>query len=247
MMSTSSPRGAFCAASLRSSSKSLSPDAARVFRGPGEMAWTRMPRGPQLVGEVPARRLERRLHRPHHVVVGHHPVRADVAHGEHRPAVLHQGCGQLRHPDEGVAGDVHRLGEPCRRAVQEPALEVLLRREGDGVDQAVQLPPASPDEVEHRLELAGDAHVQRGGERRSHLAGERLDVGPCLLVQPGDRQLRPQQCGTPWRSRRRWTGRWPLRPPEPCGPGGPVGSCPAWRIPPCVRRWRGARWPASPA
>jgi hypothetical protein len=37
MMSTSSPIGARCAASLRSRSKSFRPEAARVFSGPGEI------------------------------------------------------------------------------------------------------------------------------------------------------------------------------------------------------------------
>ena len=46
MMSTSSPIGARCAASVSSRSKSLSEDAARVLSGPGEIACTRMPLPP---------------------------------------------------------------------------------------------------------------------------------------------------------------------------------------------------------
>ena len=141
MMSTSSPIGARCAASLSSRSKSFRPEAARVFSGPGEIACTRMPLRPELVGEIAAAGFERRLHRAHHVVVRHDLVRAVVAHREHRAAVLHQRRRELRHAHERVAGHVHRLREARRRAVEQAALQVFLRREGDRVHEDVEPAP----------------------------------------------------------------------------------------------------------
>ena len=44
---------------------------------------------PEFISQIPAGGLQRRLHRAHDVVVRDHPIRAKVAHGEHRPAVSH--------------------------------------------------------------------------------------------------------------------------------------------------------------
>ena len=189
MMSTSSPIGARCAASLSSRSKSLRPEAARVLSGPGEIACTRMPLAAQLVGEVAAAGFERRLHRPHDVVVRHDLVGAVVAHREHRAAVLHQRRRQPGHAHERMAGDVHRLGEARGRAVEEAALQVFLRREGDRVHQDVEPAPLLVDRLEHRLELARRRDVERQEQRRLQLARQRLDVRPGLLVEVGDREV----------------------------------------------------------
>ena len=120
-----------------------------------------MPTAAELVGEIAARRFERGLDRPHDVVVRHDPVGAIVAHREHGAAVLHQRRGEAGHADEGVAGDVHRLGEALGGAVEQAATQVLERREGDRMHQDVELAPALPDLVEHGLELAGDGDVER--------------------------------------------------------------------------------------
>ena len=47
---------------------------------------------------------------------------------------------------------------------------------------------------------------------------ERLDVGPGLLVDVGDRELRARARGTPSRSRRRSSARWRCRRRAPCCP-----------------------------
>ena len=95
----------------------------------------------QLVREIAAARLERRLHRTHHVVVRHHLVGAVVAHREHGAAVLHERRGEPRHAHEGMAGHVHRLGESFRGAIEKAALQVLLRREGDRMHEDVEPAP----------------------------------------------------------------------------------------------------------
>jgi hypothetical protein len=42
-----------------------------------------------------------------------------------------------------MAGDVHRLGKALGRAVEQAAAQVLERREGNGMDQDIELAPAS--------------------------------------------------------------------------------------------------------
>ena len=152
--------GALACALSSSSSNSAMPEAARVFSGPGEMACTRMPLGPELGRQVASRALQRRLDRPHHVVVLHHHLRAVVGHGEQRAAVGHQRLGQLRHADERPAGDLHgRRGSPpwsSRR--RGPAGPPSARRRSSAAGNRAG-PSARVICVEHRLELAVDPQV----------------------------------------------------------------------------------------
>src|SRR5262245_37838056 len=76
--------------------------------------------------------------------------------------------------------------------MQQPALQVILGRERDRVDQDVEAAPLGADGVKHRLELAGPRYVEREEDRSAEGARERLDVGFRLLVQIGDRELRTQ-------------------------------------------------------
>ena len=62
------------------------PDAASVFTGPAEIAFTRMFRGPELGRQVPHRRLERGLGDAHHVVIGEHALAAEVRQRQHAAA-----------------------------------------------------------------------------------------------------------------------------------------------------------------
>lgn len=145
---------------------------------------------PELVCEITARGFQRRLHRSHDIVVRDHFIGAIVAHREHGAAVAHQRRRKLGHANEGVAGHIHRLGEPACRAVEQPALQVLLRGESDGVDQNVEPAPLAPDGVKHCLQLTGRAHVQCSGYRRIQLSREGLDKLARLFVQPRNGDVR---------------------------------------------------------
>ncbi|EEF24818.1 conserved hypothetical protein, partial [Ricinus communis] len=82
----------------------------------------------QLVRQIAAGRLQRRLHRPHDVVVGHHLVCAVIAHRKQRAAIGHQRRRQFRHAHKGMAGHIDRLQEAVQRAVEQAALHVRLGR-----------------------------------------------------------------------------------------------------------------------
>ena len=79
--------------------------------------------------------------------------------------------------------------EALARHVDHAAAERVLGREGDRVDEEVELAPVLGDALEDRLELAVGHHVHRHEDRRLDLAGERLDVRLRLLVEIGDREL----------------------------------------------------------
>jgi hypothetical protein len=53
--------------------------------------------------------------------------------------------------------------------------------------------PVLGDALEHRLHLAGRAHVERHHDRGFQLAGKRLDVFLRLVVEIGHRQLGPER------------------------------------------------------
>jgi len=76
-----------------------------------------------------------------------------------------------------MAGNVHRLGEPFRRAVEQPALQILLGSEGDGMDQDVEPAPLFRNGLEQRFELAGLADIERHEDRRFQRFRHGLDVG----------------------------------------------------------------------
>ena len=82
--------------------------------------------------------------------------------------------------------------KPFGRAVEQPALQVLLGRPGDGVHQDVQPPPVLGDALEQRLQLARLRDVERHEDGRIQRPRQRLDVGLGLLVEVGDRQLGAQ-------------------------------------------------------
>ena len=110
-----------------------------------------------------------------------------------RAALAHQWLRQMRHADERPAGHVHGGEEAVPRHVDDAALQRLLGREGDGVDDKIELAPVLGDTFEDRLHLAGRAHVERHHDRSFQLAGERLDVFLRLVVEIGHRQLRPER------------------------------------------------------
>jgi hypothetical protein len=97
--------------------------------------------GPEFIRQIAADRFQRRLHRPHDIVVRHDSIGPVIAHRKHRAAFRHERRRELRHPDEGMAGNVHRLGEAFGRAVQNPALKTGLGSEGDRVNQNIESTP----------------------------------------------------------------------------------------------------------
>ena len=145
--------------------------------------------GAELIGQIAAHRLQRRLHRAHDIVVRHDAIGAEVAHREHRPAIGHQRRGEFRHANEGMARNVHRLGEALGRAVQDAALKIGLGREGDRMDQDVEPPPFRADLIEHRFQLSGNGDIHFPDDRRLELPRKRLDMPSRLLVQPRNGEL----------------------------------------------------------
>ena len=178
----------------------------------------------ELVGEIPARRFERGLDRPHDVVVRHHAVGAQVAHGEHRAAVGHQRCGKPGHADEGMAGDIHCLGEALGRAIEQGrrAGPPAVRRRSNAPGCRA-CPSGCADLVEHGLELPRDGDVERAGDRGLKSARQWLDMGASLFVQPGHGELGAGVAERPGAAVRRSTGRWRCRRQAPCARSGPVG------------------------
>ena len=79
--------------------------------------------------------------------------------------------------------------KPCAGHVGDAAAERVLGREGDRVDEEVELAPVGGDAVEDGFELAVGHDVHRHEDRRLDLAGQRLDMGLRLLVEVGDREL----------------------------------------------------------
>ena len=70
-----------------------------------------------------------------------------------------------------MARDVHRALEAFGGAVDQPALQVRLGRERDGVQQDVEPAPAGSQRVEKRW-LSGTLDVERQKDRRLELARE---------------------------------------------------------------------------
>ena len=79
--------------------------------------------------------------------------------------------------------------KPSRERVGDAAVQVVGRRVGDRVQHEVEPAPALADRVEDRFHRAGLLDVERHRDRRGQLARQRLDVGPCLVVEPGHREL----------------------------------------------------------
>jgi hypothetical protein len=100
--------------------------------------------------------------------------------------------------------NVHGEREARSRAVHHPAMQVGPGREGDGVEQRVEPPPAFGNPGEHGLELARDRDVERRHDRGTELFRQRPDVRLGAFVEPGHRQvgaLRLQRLRAPPRDR----------------------------------------------
>ena len=88
-----------------------------------------------------------------------------------------------------MARNVHRLGETFGRTVQDAALKIGLGSEGDRVDQNIEPTLLRADLVEHRFKLSSNGDVHLADNRRLEFLRKRLDMPPCLLVQPRNGEL----------------------------------------------------------
>ncbi len=95
-------------------------------------------RRPEIDREITHRRLERGLGHAHDIVIGHGALPAVVGQGQHGAAGRHQRRSAFRHLGEREARDQHGAHEIVARGVGVAALELVLVREGDGVDQEVE-------------------------------------------------------------------------------------------------------------
>ncbi len=147
------------------------------------------PLGAEFRSHVAHRALERRLHRPHKVVVIDDPRRAIEGDREQRSAVRHQWLGQAGHAHEGMARHFHRLGKSGRAAIDHAAVQILARGEGDGMQDEVELVPALRQRAEDGLERAVLAQIA-GQDVRAFEAfaqGPHMRFG--LVVEVGDGEV----------------------------------------------------------
>jgi len=141
--------------------------------------------GAQFRGDIARCAFQGRLDGTHQVIVFDHPLRTIEGHAKQASARCHQRFGELRHAKETVAGHVHRRREALRTAVDHPTVEILLRREGDRVQQEIEATPAFLHLAEKRLEFAGDAYIARRSPFDAELVDDRLDPVLCLFVEIG--------------------------------------------------------------
>jgi hypothetical protein len=137
----------------------------------------------ELGGDIAHAAFERRFDRPHEVVMLDNTLRTIEGHGEETTAVLHQRLSQAGHPDERMAGDVHRDVEAGDGAIRDPAMQILARREGDRMQQKVEATPFRSDPLEYGLELTIDLYVARHYDLASKPVGDRTHEGFGLGVQ----------------------------------------------------------------
>jgi hypothetical protein len=67
------------------------------------------------------------------------------------------------------------LTKPSLGNVHHPALQRLLGREGNRVNDEVESPPFFSDPAKDRLQLPRNAHIERHHDRCVDLAPQRLD------------------------------------------------------------------------
>ena len=179
--------GARAAARSSSSSKCLRPDADRVATGAGEIALTRMPFSPSSTAMYRTDDFERRLDRPHEVIILDRLFSAVEGYRQQAAARLrHQGFGELRHSQEGMHGNLHGVGKPARRAIDErpdPADPPRGRAKLTGVKREVEPSPFGGDFFEDRLELAFDGDVALTSDLAPQFLDKRATYRSVLLFR----------------------------------------------------------------
>lgn len=86
-----------------------------------------------------------------------------------------------------MAGDIHGHRKTLRRTVGDPSLNICLWREGDGVEQEVELAPPSGDLIEQGIHLIRPAYVERQYYVCLHRLRQRLHMGQRPVVKIGER------------------------------------------------------------
>src|SRR5208337_5672127 len=75
------------------------------------------------------------------------------------------------------------------RAIGDPAVQILLRREGDRMQQKIEPAPLLANAREHRLKLTWLPHVARNDDRALEFFGKRADVRLRLRIEIGDGEV----------------------------------------------------------
>src|SRR5436305_2023728 len=88
-----------------------------------------------------------------------------------------------------MAGNVHGDLESFSGGIQQSTLQILLRRECNGMYEDVELAPLLRDLIECRLELTRLRHIEHRKNGRFELFCQWLDVGLRLRIQISDRQF----------------------------------------------------------
>lgn len=145
--------------------------------------------GPRLRRHIAGRRLERRLDRPHDVVVLNDLVGTEIGDRHARAAMSHQRLRAAHHADERVDRDIHRRGEALARAVDHPGMEIILGTERHRVETDIDLSPSLADCVEDPRILIVVAHVERQDDAGAELFRERADIFLRLVILIGHRQI----------------------------------------------------------
>src|SRR5208337_1709178 len=100
---------------------------------------------PKLGRHIANRGLQRGFHRTHQIILLDDLLGTIEGDGEEASALAHERLGQTGHTDEGMAGDVHRQRKASLRAIRNPAVQILLRRIGDRMEQEIEASPLIAD------------------------------------------------------------------------------------------------------
>ena len=87
--------------------------------------------------------------------------------------------------------DVHREAEPLGRTINDPAVKILLRAEGNGMEQCVEPTPFRADLGIESFQLARPADIERHEDLRLEFFGNRPHEPFRLFVEIGDCDIRP--------------------------------------------------------
>ena len=174
--------GALAFALSSSLSNSGMPDAARVASGPGEMAWTRMPFGPSSADTYLHRAFQRGLGNAHDVVVLHDRSAAVIRHRKEGSAFLHQWLGQMSHPKERPARNLHGRQKSIQGHIDHSSVQRLLWCERNRMHDEVQLAPILGNSLEYGFHLPGHADIERHHDGSLKSTRQRIDMLLGLVV-----------------------------------------------------------------
>ncbi|CEG09918.1 ABC-type oligopeptide transport system, periplasmic component [Afipia felis] len=128
----------------------------------------------EIGGEITSRGLQRRLGDAHYIVIRHHAGRAAECQRHHRAAIGHQLRRARRHFCEGEAGDHHGAREVRARGIDIAALQFVLVRETDGMDEKIHLAPCVLDRIERGVNAGDILDIARQNELGAERFRERF-------------------------------------------------------------------------